>query len=419
MKNSKLYPAIVLSSICLIAALLLAVINYFTAPIIKDREDKKASEALLEVLPDGKDFRKLELNEKYPKTVTEVYSADGGFVFRASGKGRNGDIVIMVGVDSEGKIVGTQIISEGESKGYKEKILDKVLGTDGEYKGQTYDTFAPIIASGATLTSNGFADAIKAALQAFEVANGGNVDLRTPEEILQENCNVALGTENKTFTKWFATEEIVGIDAVYETDGGRVYVIGEKFIGLKSDGTFTTSDTSEEEKTKVTTADAIISASTTTEITTLPAGIGEEVTKVEVTASGNYVFYLSAKGYDVKFEYSDGHMPGNTPKPITIKLSISADGKIIECRTEDQRESEGIGDVCASEDYQNQWTGKENADVTVVVGVPGHNTDLVPEGSTDLGAIAGATYTTQGYQKAVKAAFAAFELLTASQGGNG
>ena len=417
MKNSKLYPAIVLSSICLVAALLLAVINFFSAPIIKDRADKKAFEALLEVLPDGKDFEKLELNEKYPKTVTEAYSADGGFVFRTlgNGKGGNGSIDLMVGVDAEGKIVRMKVISQDETAGY----IEKVVKTGKEYEGQTYDTFSPVIVATATLTSNGVADAINAALQAFEVANGGSVDLRTPEEILQENCNVALGTENKTFTKWFATEEIVGIDAVYETEGGRVYVIGEKFIGLKSDGVFTTSDASEEEKTAITTADAIISASTTTEITTLPEGIGEEVTKVEVTASGNYVFYLSAKGYDVKFEYSDGHMPGNTPKPITIKLSISADGKIIECKTEDQRETAGVGDVCASEDYQNQWAGKENGDVTVVVGVPGYNTDLVPAGSTDLGAIAGATYTTQAYQKAVKAAFAAFELLTASEGGNG
>ena len=112
-------------------------------------------------------------------------------------------------------------------------------------------------------------------------------------------------------------------------------------------------------------------------------------------------------------------MPGNTPKPIIIKLSISADGKIIECRTVDQRESKGYGDVCASETYQNQWAGKENDDLNVIGGVPSHSSNLVPDGSTDLGAIASATYTTQGYQKAVKAAFAAFELLTASQGGNG
>ena len=57
MKNSKLYPAIVLSSICVIAALLLSVINMFTAPIIKDRENQKAQAALSAVLPEGKNFK--------------------------------------------------------------------------------------------------------------------------------------------------------------------------------------------------------------------------------------------------------------------------------------------------------------------------------------------------------------------------
>ena len=54
MKNSKLYPAIVLSSICVIAALLLSLINMVTAPLIKDRAEKNALAALSQVLPEGK-----------------------------------------------------------------------------------------------------------------------------------------------------------------------------------------------------------------------------------------------------------------------------------------------------------------------------------------------------------------------------
>ena len=39
--------------------------------------------------------------------------------------------------------------------------------------------------------------------------------------------------------------------------------------------------------------------------------------------------------------------------------------------------------------------------------------DQIPSDSTDIGAISSATYTTYGYQKAVKAAFDAYEILIA------
>ena len=61
MKQSKFYPAIVLGSICLTVALLLSAINMITAPIIAERENASANAALVEVLPDGKDFKEIEI----------------------------------------------------------------------------------------------------------------------------------------------------------------------------------------------------------------------------------------------------------------------------------------------------------------------------------------------------------------------
>ena len=92
-------------------------------------------------------------------------------------------------------------------------------------------------------------------------------------------------------------------------------------------------------------------------------------------------------------------------------ISISADGKIIDCATTKQSESKGYGDVCGTDEYRDQWTGKTNDDIVI-------STSPIGKDNTDVGAIAGATYTTVGYQKAVKAAFAAFELLT-ENGGEG
>ena len=418
MKQSKFYPAIVLGSICLTVALLLSAINMITAPIIAERENASANAALVEVLPDGKDFKEIEITGEYPASVKAGWAAVGGYVFKMSVTGKSAGLVIMVGISADQKVVGTKVVSNEETPSYAEKVFSNLEGTEGEYAGDTLDGFESVIISGATLTSRAYGEAVKAALQSAVLAAGGEVDTRTPEQILQDNCNAALGTEGKTFERWFATEEIEGVDTVYETtdDSGRVYKIGESFIGVAADGTVATADTDAETATIVTAADATVEASTITEITN-PDGFGVEITKAYATASGNYVFELSAKGYDVSFEYSNGHMPGNTPQPIIIKLSISAEGKIIDCVTVKHSESKGYGDKCATDEYRDSWSGIANDDLIVLPGVPSHNSTHT-QGQSGPGVISGATYTTQGYQKAVKAAFAAFELLVASEGGN-
>ena len=110
-------------------------------------------------------------------------------------------------------------------------------------------------------------------------------------------------------------------------------------------------------------------------------------------------------------------MSGN-PQPIVFKVSISADGKIIDTVTVKHSESENYGDKCATDEYYDSWAGAGAEDVKLSVTLPDYMTDQIPADSTDLGVIANATYTTYGYQKGVKAAFAAFELLTAEEGGN-
>ena len=53
-------PSIVLSVICLIVAFALALINSITAPIIAEAQNEAAKAALLEVLPEGKDFKEID-----------------------------------------------------------------------------------------------------------------------------------------------------------------------------------------------------------------------------------------------------------------------------------------------------------------------------------------------------------------------
>ena len=401
-------PTVVLGSICIIVALMLSLINSITAPIIDKAQNEAANDALLVVLPDGKNFEEITLDATYPTAITKGYKADGGFVFQANVTGKSSGLIILIGIDAEGKIVGTEVIADQETDSYDAKVFPKVEGTNGAYKGMDLDNFAPYLVSRATLTSKAYGEAVKAALQAFVLANGGSVDTRTPEQILQDNCNTALGTTDVKFTRWFATEIIEGIDAVYVAadNSGRVFVIGETFVGVKADGTIV-GDATENAET-ILTANTVITNSTITEITELPNGVNKHIVlKAYVTDSGNYVFDLKASGGYKNYSYVNGY--SDVEIPIYISVSINPEGKIIDCVTTEQHETEGYGAACGTDEYRNQWAGKTDDDIVISTGPIGKD-------NTDVGAIAGATMTTTTYQEAVKAAFAAFEKLTANGG---
>lgn len=399
MKKSNLMPTVVLGSICLVVALLLSFVNMVTGPIIKAAQDQAANAALLEVLPEGTDFTPLTIDESYPSAIVAGYKANGGFVFQTSVTGKSSGMVIMCGINADGKIVGTKVIAEQETDSYDANVFPAVEGTDGAYKGMSLEGFEPFLVSGATLTSRAYGEAMKASLQAFVIANGGEVDIRTPEQILNDNCNAALGTEGLVFTRLFLTEVLEGVDAVYTSDAGKVFVVGETFVGVKADGAM--DNTGDVDPIVIATASDKLAASSLTSVTELPEGIHKSITSVSRTESGSYVFEIKAEGFSIH-QYDEYGSGKNLP--MEIKVSISADGKIIDVITLSHGESQGYGDKCDTEEYYDTFRG-ETADKIVVSKSP------VTGETTDPGAISGATYTANGYQKAIQRAFAAFELL--------
>jgi len=392
MKIKKIMPIIVLSTICIVVTLLLAVVNTFTAPVIEAAMKDKANAALLEVLPDGQNFAELTLDESYPEIVKEGYSADGGYVFRMSVTGKSSGLEIMCGIDESGKIVATKVIADQETDSYDVKVFPN---TDAAYAGMDLAGFEPYLVSGATLTSRAYSEAVKAALQSFALANGGEVDLRDPQEVLQDNLNLALGTEGKTFEKWFATEEI-GVDALYVADGGVVVLIYGDYVGITADGTVSTEGVNAETGEKEEIGDGSYAAaysafvtytsSTLTEVT-LPEGAHQNVLAAYVTESGNYVFELQAAGYGINGEWNKSN------EYIKLKIAISSEGKIISTLTTYENESDGIGDVCGTPEYYEQYNGRD------------------AETYKEVPTISGATVTSGGYKKAIERAFAAYELL--------
>ena len=415
MKKSNFMPSVVLGCICLVVAMLLSVINMFTAPIIAQRQADAANEALLEVLPNGKGFKELEITADYPSIVKKGWTADGGSVFQMEVIGYASGLVIMCGVDAEGKIAGVKHIASSETFGAEGELNDAYTS-----KKDTIDSLEMILSAsaskGAPLTSQAYYDAIKAALQSALIAGGADVDTRTPEKILQDNCNAALGTTDLVFTKWFATEETVGIDSVYVSESnGYVFVIGETMIGVNTSGEIVTADVSAENSATVNAAYTAVAGSALTEITTLPDGVSANIQKAHVTSSGNYVFEIKASGYK---NATNKEFAGMDTGHFFIKVSISSEGKIIDVITTSHEESKGYGDACATEEYYEQYRGAGSSDVILSVTAPDLHQDQIADGTTGVGIIASSTFTTYGYQKAVKTAFEAFELLTATEGGN-
>ena len=385
MKKS-VQSTLVLVAICAVMAVLLALTNSITAPIIKQNQEAAANEALLVVMPEGEGFEKMDLTTyELPATVTEVYKeANGGYVVTLTTAGYGSGFVIMCGVSADGTVTGAVCLSSTETLGYEKTFGEGFTGKDAAGV-DAVDTI-----SGATKTTNAYKNAIKDALNTAIILGGGSVDLRDEAQILNDNLSAALPAAEGKFTKLFIAEVIEGIDAVYTADNGKgyVFVIGEDFIPVDENGN-TTNET-------VKTAYDILAASTTEDIDLTPyADTLKYVTSAKKTATGNYIFETKGPGYGIKG--GDEYHPASG-EYIIVRVSMTPEGKILDTFTVSQAESAGIGDACADEKFYGQFDGKTQSDYT------------------DIDAISGATMTTEGYLKAIERAYEALNTFTTEGG---
>ncbi len=178
MKTNKtlalLKPAIVLTVICLVSAVLLAVVNKFTAPTIAQKEKEKQLATLSVVLPKAEGFEELK-NVKAPKTVQSVYKETSGKGYALLMETETGfeTLTFSIGIDAEGKIAGIKITSVFYSAGDSGKetaiknCIDSYIGSgkDGVKDG--------MIISGATKSSKAMQSAIADAVSVVEGLKGG------------------------------------------------------------------------------------------------------------------------------------------------------------------------------------------------------------------------------------------------------
>lgn len=186
MKNAKeiLIPAVSLLLICAVVTALLGLTNSVTAPQIEKLALEMQEAAKKEVLPNTASFSDEKQTEKdgemYP--YFEGLSDSGevlGYVFQTAAKGYGGDIVVMVGVLSDGTVAGVSILSISETAGlgmnaknasFLQQFVGK-SGTIGVQKNGSSDTEIQAL-TGATITSKAMASAVNQALALYETVGG-------------------------------------------------------------------------------------------------------------------------------------------------------------------------------------------------------------------------------------------------------
>lgn len=168
-----LKPAIVLTAICMAAALLLATVYYFAAPEIARREKEKQLATLSVVLSDAEDFELLKISGA-PKAIKEAYkeTTGQGYAFLCTAESGYHTMTFSIGIDEEGKIAGLKMTSVFHSSGDsgKETAIKNCMDS---YIGQSTAENGAILNGVATYSSSALKTAIAEVLTYAAALKGG------------------------------------------------------------------------------------------------------------------------------------------------------------------------------------------------------------------------------------------------------
>lgn len=151
----------------------------YEAPVELTPEEIFAN-ALAEVLPDADGFELADV--ELGDGVMEVHKATNGVGFAAytKGVGYHGEeepIMAVVGIDANGAVTGVVIVEHHETTGIgtnamEASYLDQFLGATAITRGSGGDATKINVVSGATMTSVGIYDCVKAAIKQYELMGG-------------------------------------------------------------------------------------------------------------------------------------------------------------------------------------------------------------------------------------------------------
>lgn len=181
------YQPISLGLIALFSGLALVLANTATQPHIAAAEQRDLQASLEQVLPSGfaandllKDTVSIAGIDGSPLTLYRSRNGNGtmnGVVFQVTGQGYAGAIVVLIGVDRDGRLLGARVVKHQETPGLGDKIeaskskwIDDFTGKSlnapppaqwaVRKDGGTFDQFA-----GATITPRAVVKAVRQGLE--------------------------------------------------------------------------------------------------------------------------------------------------------------------------------------------------------------------------------------------------------------
>jgi len=184
LKVSKI--SLTLCAITAISALVLAVVNEFTAPVIAENTLDKKNAAMQVVVPQAENFKSLECDSS-EEIVSEIYEAvddDGntvGYAVMCNPNGYGGEISMAVGIDNNSTVIGVDIVSQSETAGlgskctseeFREQFKGKSFGISVVKNGAKDNQIDAI--SSATVTSKAVTKGVNSALEAVDKIKGDN-----------------------------------------------------------------------------------------------------------------------------------------------------------------------------------------------------------------------------------------------------
>ena len=118
-------PPLVLTVIAAVVTGALVATESVTTPIIEQQAAAAADAARAVVLPSADSFTQVTVDEM-PEGGVDIYEANNGtgYVVTAQAKGYGGMLKVMVGIDSNGLISGTEVLENNETQGLGSKVSE-------------------------------------------------------------------------------------------------------------------------------------------------------------------------------------------------------------------------------------------------------------------------------------------------------
>ncbi len=166
-----------------VATFALALTHMITKEPIQIQAAKADDMARASVLDNVDEFVPVEFSEKEHPNILEAHEGringdTKGYTLKTTNRGYGGELIAIVGIDSNGKVSGIQIAQHSETPGLGSKVLEPKFYE--QYKGMTADdsieddSISGI--TGATVSSKAVTGAVNYAIDFYltELAGGDN-----------------------------------------------------------------------------------------------------------------------------------------------------------------------------------------------------------------------------------------------------